>query len=196
MSKILTAKQKAAELGITTSGLAKTRHLYKHIKKSPRKYLYFKEEDRTFKPDVPNTPVKSRSRVQRRSVPFGKTLYSKTPGGSGEKLKLYNQMRSKMALEGKVPKEEQEALTAALAHTVKKNYNEINEERKAHLRSELMAEDERTRRKNMSRYGGLYNPKHVSPSYSIQFAIDAEEDRRNLEQNFLDSIEGSPKKYY
>ena len=48
----------------------------------------------------------------------------------------------------------------------------------------------------MSRYGGLYNPKHVSPSYSIQFAIDAEEDRSNEERNFLDSIEGSPKKYY
>ena len=37
--KILTAKQKAEELGVSLSGLAKTRHLYKHIKKSPRKYL-------------------------------------------------------------------------------------------------------------------------------------------------------------
>ena len=44
MFKYLSAKEKAQELGITTSGLAKTRHLYKHIKKSPRKYLYFKED--------------------------------------------------------------------------------------------------------------------------------------------------------
>ena len=44
--KILTAQQKAAELGITASGLAKTRHLYKHIRKSPHKYLYFAEEAR------------------------------------------------------------------------------------------------------------------------------------------------------
>ncbi len=46
MTKYLTAREKAQELGITTSGLAKTRHLYKHIKKSPHKYLYFAEEDR------------------------------------------------------------------------------------------------------------------------------------------------------
>jgi len=32
--KYLSAKQKADELGITTNGLAKTRHLYKHIKKA------------------------------------------------------------------------------------------------------------------------------------------------------------------
>jgi len=46
MFKYLSAKEKARELGITTSGLAKTRHLYKHIKKSPHKYLYFKEDPR------------------------------------------------------------------------------------------------------------------------------------------------------
>jgi len=44
MTKYLSAKQKAKELGITTSGLAKTRHLYKHIRKSPHKYLYFEED--------------------------------------------------------------------------------------------------------------------------------------------------------
>ena len=42
--KYLTAKQKAEELGITLSGLRKTRHLYKHIPKGPRKYLYFAED--------------------------------------------------------------------------------------------------------------------------------------------------------
>ena len=44
MTKYLTAKQKAEELGITLSGLRKTRHLYKHIPKGPRKYLYFAED--------------------------------------------------------------------------------------------------------------------------------------------------------
>ena len=148
--KILTAQQKAQELGITTSGLAKTRHLYKHIKKSPRKYLYFKEEDRPFMPEVPVTPGNSRSRIRRRHVPFGQTLYSKAPGGSGDKLKVFNQMRAKMALEGKVPKEEQEVFTEALAHKVKENYKEINEQRRHKLQMELMAEDENTR-KSMSR---------------------------------------------
>ena len=46
MTKYLSAKEKAEELGITTSGLAKTRHLYKHIRKSPHKYLYFEEDPR------------------------------------------------------------------------------------------------------------------------------------------------------
>ena len=46
IKKYLSAKEKAKELGITTNGLAKTRHLYKHIKKSPRKYLHFAEDHR------------------------------------------------------------------------------------------------------------------------------------------------------
>ena len=148
MSKVLTAKQKAKELGVSLSGLAKTRHLYKHIKKSPRKYLYFEEEDRPFIPEPPVTVANSRSR--RRNVPFGQTLYSKAPGGSGEKLKVLNQMRSKMALEGKIPKEEQEAFTEALAHTAKKNYKEINEQRRSQLQQELLRNDEKVR-KQMSR---------------------------------------------
>ena len=45
MTKYLSAKEKAKELGITTGGLAKTRHLYKHIRKSPHKYLYFAEAE-------------------------------------------------------------------------------------------------------------------------------------------------------
>ena len=146
--KILTAKQKAEELGISLSGLAKSRHLYKHIKKSPRKYLYFKEEDRPFIPEPPVTVSKSRSR--RRNVPFGDTNYSKAPSGSGDKLKLLNRMRAKMALEGSVPKEEQETLTEALAHKVNENYEEINEQRKAQLQQELLRNDENAR-KSMSR---------------------------------------------
>ena len=56
-------------------------------------------------------------------------------------------MRAKMALEGSIPKEEQEAFTEALAHTVKKNYKEINEQRRHSLQMELIAEDENTRKR-------------------------------------------------
>ena len=142
--KVLTAQQKAKELGISLSGLRQSRHLYKHIKKSPRKYLYFEEEYRPSMHEPPVTVPKSRSR--RRNVPFGQTLYSKAPSGSGEHFKLLNQMRSKMALEGSIPKEEQEAFTEALAHTVKKNYKEINEQRRAQLQQELMRSDEDARK--------------------------------------------------
>ena len=58
MAKYLSAKEKAEELGITTSGLAKTRHLYKHIRKSPHKYLYFEEDPReVVRPNMVNGPV-------------------------------------------------------------------------------------------------------------------------------------------
>ena len=142
--KVLTAQQKAKELGISLSGLRQSRHLYKHIKKSPRKYLYFEEEYRPIIPEPPVTVPKSRSR--RRNVPFGQTLYSKAPSGSGDKLKLLNRMRAKMALEGSIPKEEQETLTAALAHTVKKNYKAIDEQRRAQLQQELIRNDENARK--------------------------------------------------
>jgi len=118
MTKYLTAKQKALELGISLSGLRKTRHLYKHIPKGPRKYLYFPEDPqdvvRPIKAIVPLGSPKS-PRIRRRDVPFGEENYHKCPSGSGDKLKLYNQMRSKMALEGTMPKEEQEAFKGALA---------------------------------------------------------------------------------
>ena len=144
MTKILTAQQKAKEIGISLSGLAKTRHLYKHIKKSPRKYLYFEEEYRPIIPEPPVTVPKSRSR--RRNVPFGNTNYSKAPSGSGDKLKVLNQMRAKMALEASIPKEEQETLTEALAYKVKENYKEINEQRRLQLQQELMRNDEDARK--------------------------------------------------
>ena len=144
MTKILTAKQKAEELGISLSGLAKSRHLYKHIKKSPRKYLYFKEEDRPFIPEPLVTPINSRSR--RRGVPFGDTQYHKAKGRSGEHFKLLNQMRSKVALEGKIPPEKLNDFNEALAHKVNENYEEINEQRKAQLQQELMRNDENARK--------------------------------------------------
>ena len=155
MTKYLTAKQKSRELGISLSGLRQSRHLYKHIKKSPRKYLYFEEENRPFIPEPVHTNHDKRSKIRRREVLPGDTRYHKCPGGSGESFKLLNQMRSKMALEGSIPKEEQEAFNGALAHKVKENYKEINEQRKAKLRSELMAQEERARKKDPSRYGGM-----------------------------------------
>ena len=158
MTRYLTAKQKALELGISLSGLRKTRHLYKHIPKGPRKYLYFPEDPqdvvRPIKAIVPLGSPKS-PRIRRRDVPFGEENYHKCPSGSGDKLKLYNQMRSKMALEGTIPKEEQEAFKGALAYKVKENYKEIDEQRKAKIRSELLAEEERARKKDPSRYGGM-----------------------------------------
>ena len=144
--KVLTAQQKAKELGISLSGLRQSRHLYKHIKKSPRKYLYFEEEYRPSMHEPVHTNPDKRSRIRRRNVPFGQTLYSKAPSGSGDKLKLLNRMRAKMALEGSIPKEEQEALTAALAHTVKKNYKAIDEQRRAQLQQELIRNDENARK--------------------------------------------------
>ena len=158
MTRYLTAKQKALELGISLSGLRKTRHLYKHIPKGPRKYLYFPEDPqdvvRPIKAIVPLGSPKS-PRIRRRDVPFGEENYHKCPSGSGDKLKLYNQMRSKMALEGTIPKEEQEAFKGALAYKVKENYKEIDEQRKAKIRAELQQEEERTRKRDPSRYGGM-----------------------------------------
>ena len=86
MAKYLSAKEKAEELGITTSGLAKTRHLYKHIRKSPHKYLYFEEDPReVVRPNMVNgpvTPVNSSTprSHRRRGVPFGEENYHKAPG--------------------------------------------------------------------------------------------------------------------
>ena len=197
MKKLLSPREKAREIGVSLSGLAKTRHLYKHIQKSPRKYLYYPEEDRPFNPGAPVTPVNSRSRTKRRGVLPGDTRYHKCPGGSGDKLKLYNQMRSKMALEGGMTKEEQESFTSALAHKVKENYKEINEQRKAKIRSELMVQEERTRKKDPSRYGGMIR----GPRSGL---VDVSTPWRNLFETpkseydeALENAEDTPgKKYY
>ena len=62
MTKYLTAKEKAKEVGISLSGPRKTKHLYKHIPKGPRKYLYFAEDPqevvvRPIKAIVPLVPL-------------------------------------------------------------------------------------------------------------------------------------------
>ena len=165
MAKILNAQQKAEELGISLSGLAKTRHLYKHIKKSPRKYLYFKEEDRPNKVVAPDIPVISRSIGRRRNVPFGEENYHKAPGGSGEKLKVLNQMRAKASLEKKGSPGEIKSMDLALAIKIKDNHKEIVEQKRAETLSRVYQENERLRKKDPSRYGSM-NPRTPLVNFS------------------------------
>ena len=163
MTKYLTAREKAQELGITTSGLAKTRHLYKHIKKSPHKYLYFAEEDRDIiRPNTlpgPLNPGYSRaSRVhRRRNVTFGTESYHKAKGRNGEHFKILNQMRAKASLEGKATQEELRSMDRALAIKIKSNHKEIVEEEQRRLQSELMANDRRRQEELKRRPQGLIN---------------------------------------
>ena len=155
MTKILTAKQKAEEVGITLSGLAKTRQLYKHIQKSPRKFLYFQEEDRLIKPVALVAPANSRSVSKRRDVHPGDTRYSNCPGGSGENFKLLNQMRAKASLEGKIAPKDLKYLDGAMAIKIKDNAQQIVEQEQNKKRSELLANEEMARKKDPSRYGGM-----------------------------------------
>ena len=207
--KILTAKQKSEELGISMRALAKSRHLYKHKPISPRKFLYFEEEtDGIVRPIIAQGSVNSvgsgpRSN-RRRNVPFGNTNYSKAPGGSGENLKLLNQMRSKVALEGKIPPEKLNDFNEALAHKVNENYEEINEQRKAQLQQELMRQDEATRkhmqsvrdpieREPIRKYPyTMISNVYPTPTTSNWKYADKQSDERNERGSWLDSI---PTKY-
>ena len=213
MSKILTAKQKADELGISMRSLARTRHLYKHKPISARKFLYYEDDPKEAirpsieKPSDVSNKDRSRSVSKRRNVPFGDTHYSRAPGGSGENFRLLNQMRAKMSLEGRIPKEEQEAFTEALAHTVKKNYKAINEQRKAQLQQELMRNDElayknRIRSRNpiqaepIRRYPyTMINGAYTSPSSSTWHYADRLEDQQNKESSWTADLT-TKKKYY
>jgi len=163
MFKYLSAKEKAKELGITTSGLAKTRHLYKYIKKSPHKYLYFKEDPReVVRPNTvnaPGTPENSRTPRQhrRRDVPFEQDNYHKAKGRNGQHFKVLNQMRAKASLEGKCTKEELRSLDRALAIKIKSNHKEIVEEHQRRLQSQLMSEDTARQKLFKRRPQGLIN---------------------------------------
>jgi len=171
MFKYLTAKEKAEELGITTNGLAKTRHLYKHIRKSPRKYLYFKEEEQEIvRPNMVNVPHTTGNSSpprsnRRRSVPFGEENYHKAPGGSGNSLKLLNQMRAKASLESKGTEEELKSMDEALAIKIKDNHKEIVEKKQKELQIKISLEDERARREDPTRYGRMLTG-HVAPVVS------------------------------
>ncbi len=163
MIKYLSAKEKARELGITTNGLAKTRHLYKHIKKSPHKYLYFAEKDRDIiRPNTlpgPLNPGYSRaSRAhRRRNVTFGTESYHKAKGRNGEHFKILNQMRAKASLEGKATQEELRSMDRALAIKIKSNHKEIVEEEQRKLQSQLISEERRRKDLFKKRPQGLIN---------------------------------------
>ena len=163
MTKYLSAREKAEELGITTNGLAKTRHLYKHIRKSPHKYLYFKEEEQDIvRPNTlpgPLNPGYSRASRshRRRDVPFGQDNYHKAKGRNGEHFKILNQMRAKASLEGKCTKEELRSMDRALAIKIKGNHKEIVEEEQRRLQSELIAEDTARQKLFKRRPQGLIN---------------------------------------
>jgi len=113
MTKYLTAKQKAEELAITTRGLAKTRHLYKHIKKSPRKYLYFAEEYIPTHIPAPVEPGPLRSKLKlppkrRRKVSSSELNYYKVNGGTGETFQLENQRRKEQSIKNRTVIEKKE----------------------------------------------------------------------------------------
>ena len=202
MTKYLTAKQKAEELGITTRGLAKTRHLYKHIQKSPRKFLYFKEEAReVVRPNGAGSSVSSLTPKpprahRRREVPFGEENYHKCPSGSGDKLKMYNQMKAKASLEGKVKPEEIQSLTEAMTIKIKDNHKEIVEQKRAERISELQQEDERQRKKDPKRYGH-FNPRgrliNLRTKWNEIFPKEKDEYELALEELGVNSSE---KEYY
>ena len=193
--KLLTAQEKAKELKISMRALAKSRHLYRYIQKSPRKFLYFEEDPR--EEHRPIVHVGSdKIRYKRRNVDPDKTNYSSCPGGSGQDFKLLNQMRAKASLEGKVKPGDLKYLSPAMAIKIKENAQEIVEQNQAKKRSELMAEEERARKKDPRRYGGLYNPKLVQPRYNRDILNDQKEDRENGEKSFTDTLPGDKKSYY
>ena len=193
--KLLTAQEKAKELKISMRALAKSRHLYRYIQKSPRKFLYFEEDPR--EEHRPIVHVGSdKIRYKRRNVDPDKTNYSSCPGGSGQDFKLLNQMRAKASLEGKVKPGDLKYLSPAMAIKIKENAQEIVEQDQAKKRSEFFANEERARKKDPRRYGGLYNPKLVRPRYNIDLLRDQQEDKKNMQKNILENIPGTTKKYY
>ena len=104
--------------------------------------------------DTPGNSRTPRSN-RRRGVPFGEENYHKAPGGSGEKLKVLNQMRAKAALEGKVTPEDLKYLDGAMAIKIKDNARQIVEQEQNRKRAELLAEEQRLRNNDPKRYGGL-----------------------------------------
>ena len=64
-------------------------------------------------------------------------------------------MRAKASLEGKVKPDQLKYLSGAMAIKIKDNAREIVEQDQAKKRSELMAQEERDRKRDPSRYGGM-----------------------------------------
>ena len=64
-------------------------------------------------------------------------------------------MRAKASLEGKVKPEDLKYLSGAMAIKIKDNAQKIVEQEQVKKRSELMAQEERARKRDPSRYGGM-----------------------------------------
>ena len=105
-------------------------------------------------PDTPGNSRTPRSN-RRRGVPFGEENYHKAPGGSGDKLKVLNQMRAKAALEGKVAPGDLKYLDGAMAIKIKDNARQIVEQEQNKKRAEFFAKEEQLRKKDPTRYGGM-----------------------------------------
>jgi hypothetical protein len=105
-------------------------------------------------------------------------------------------MRAKASLEGKVKPGDLKYLSSAMAIKIKENAQEIVEQNQAKKRSEFFANEERARKKDPRRYGGLYNPKLVQPRYNRDILNDQKEDRENGEKSFTDTLPGDKKSYY
>tara|TARA_Y100001963_G_C6786627_1_gene453170 strand:+ start:3515 stop:4144 length:630 start_codon:yes stop_codon:yes gene_type:complete len=172
MTKYLTAQEKAHELGITTRGLAKTRHLYKHIQKSPRKFLYFKEDLREIvRPNGVGGSVSTVGTLKpprshrRRNVPFGEENYHKCPSGSGNNLQRLNQLRAKLAYEGKFSDDEIRNIDRATEYQITNNNKEIVEKKQTELNIKIALENDRARREDPTRYGRMLTG-HVTPVIS------------------------------
>ena len=159
--KLLTAREKAKELHISMRALAKSRHLYRYIQKSPIKFLYFEEDPQeTIRPIMPggtDSTVKSRSN-RRRNVPFGQKNYYKAPGGPGNSLQTLNQMRAKASLEGKIKPEELQYLDEAMATNIKENAKEIIERKRLIAQTKYQKEQEDFERQQYKKKTtGIYN---------------------------------------
>ena len=64
-------------------------------------------------------------------------------------------MRAKASLEGKVKPDQLKYLSGAMAIKIKDNAQKIVEQEQVKKRSELMAQEERARKRDPSRYGGM-----------------------------------------
>ena len=128
--------------------------------------MYFKEDPReAVRPNGVGSSVssvgtpKSPRTHRRRNVPYGEENYHKAPGGSGNSLRLLNQMRAKASLEGKGTEEELKSMDQALAIKIKDNHKDIVEKKQFELQTKITIENERLRREDPSYYGRmLYGP--------------------------------------
>jgi hypothetical protein len=91
-------------------------------------------------------------------VPFGEENYHKCPAGSGNSLQRLNQLRSKIAYEGKIPVEQREYVDEALEEFHVNKSKEIIEAKRIRVGQEVDRETERIREAHYkNRLSGIYN---------------------------------------